>query len=167
MIVYYFNYFRKYLRDSEREQLSRQAWTVCVQTLRSRIQSMDPPSTTNVSQLPRADKRTQALLDVYQIHMQIGKKDSQWSESQIYTARNLLVQAYKAYIGTKVSIYFLRIARKGTNFLFVILKNVEGNVVEAALKYCQQANKTAAISILTPAATTTTSATTIVTVNAL
>ena len=97
---------RKYLRDSEREQLSRQAWELCVQSLRNRILSMDSPMPSDSSQLVRTDKKTQVLLDVYQIYQQVVKKDSQWKESAVKTSRNLLVQAYKAYIGIKVSALF-------------------------------------------------------------
>ncbi|KAL6431043.1 hypothetical protein ACFW04_007057 [Cataglyphis niger] len=117
---------KKYLRDSEREQLSRQALTLCQQSLRSRIQAMGSVSTIDSVHLIRTDARTQVLLDVYEIY-QLVQKHLQGKESTIQTFATLLTDTYKMYIGNKT---------------------LEGNVLDIAIKCCQrqiQANKLASI----------------------
>ncbi|XP_029179074.1 calcineurin-binding protein cabin-1-like [Nylanderia fulva] len=117
---------KKYLRDSEREQLSRQALTLCQQSLRSRIQTMGSASTIDSVHLIRTDARTQVLLDVYETY-QLVQKHLQGKESTIQAFATLLTDTYKMYIGNK---------------------NLEGNVLEIAIKCCQrqiQANKIASI----------------------
>lgn len=114
---------RKYVRDSEREQLSRQALTLCLQSLRTRVQSMGPPNAADNALLFRTDLRTHVLLDVYKIYQQI-QKNFQGKEVQAFAT--LLVDTYKAYKG---------------------IKTAEGNVLEVAMRCCQQqalANKIAA-----------------------
>ncbi|KAL6261164.1 hypothetical protein P5V15_008689 [Pogonomyrmex californicus] len=117
---------KKYLRDSEREQLSRQALTLCQQSLRSRVQAMGSASTIDSVHLIRTDARTQVLLDVYETY-QLVQKHLQGKESTIQAFATLLTDTYKMYIGNK---------------------NLEGNVLEIAIKCCQrqiQANKIASI----------------------
>ncbi|XP_072762605.1 calcineurin-binding protein cabin-1 isoform X2 [Anoplolepis gracilipes] len=117
---------KKYLRDSEREQLSRQALTLCQQSLRSRVQAMGSGSTIDSVHLIRTDARTQVLLDVYETY-QLVQKHLQGKESTIQTFATLLTDTYKMYIGNK---------------------NLEGNILEIAIKCCQrqiQANKLASI----------------------
>lgn len=98
------NYFsRKYLRDTEREQLSRQALTLCLQSLRTKVQLMgstisDPTSNKN------PDARTQVLLDTYWVY-QRAIKSFQTKEQTIQTLSTLLVDTYKTYVGNKVSLY--------------------------------------------------------------
>ncbi|EZA58118.1 hypothetical protein X777_01889 [Ooceraea biroi] len=118
---------KKYLRDSEREQLSRQALTLCQQSLRSRVQAMGSASMIDSVHLIRTDARTQVLLDVYETY-QLVQKNFQGKESTIQTFATLLTDTYKMYIGNK---------------------NLEGNILEIAIKCCQrqiQANKIASIS---------------------
>ncbi|XP_076756592.1 calcineurin-binding protein cabin-1 isoform X1 [Xylocopa sonorina] len=108
---------KKYLRDSEREQLSRQALTLCLQSLRTKVQSMgantsDPASNKN------ADARNQVLLDTYWVY-QKALKSFQGKEQTIQTLASLLVDTYKTYTGNK---------------------NLEGNVLEIATKYCTDYN---------------------------
>ncbi|KAL0106318.1 hypothetical protein PUN28_016205 [Cardiocondyla obscurior] len=117
---------KKYLRDSEREQLSRQALTLCQQSLRSRVQTIGSTSTIDSVHLIRTDARTQVLLDVYEIY-QLVQKHFQGKESTIQTFATLLTDTYKMYIGSK---------------------NLEGNVLDIAIKCCQrqiQANKLASV----------------------
>ncbi|XP_063980045.1 calcineurin-binding protein cabin-1-like isoform X2 [Diachasmimorpha longicaudata] len=114
---------KKYVRDSEREQLSRQASTLCLQSLRTRMQVMGPPSATDNSPLFRKDRRTAVLLDIYKIYQQV-QKNFQGKEVQAFAT--LLVDTYKSYMGIKSS---------------------EGNLLETAMRCCQQqilANKIAA-----------------------
>lgn len=95
--------YRKYLRDSEREQLSRQAQTLCLQSLRTRIQNMPAAPVSAESTLNfRTDPRKQVLLDVYKIYREI-QKTFQGKDSTIQAFGTLLVDTYKAYIGVKVS----------------------------------------------------------------
>jgi len=96
-------HFRKYLRDFEREQLSRQALTLCQQSLRSRVQAMSSASMIDSVHLIRTDARTQVLLDVYETY-QLVQKHFQGKESTIQTFATLLTDTYKMYIGNKVSI---------------------------------------------------------------
>ncbi|XP_046833228.1 uncharacterized protein LOC124430542 isoform X2 [Vespa crabro] len=116
---------KKYLRDSEREQLSRQALTLCLQSLRSRVHTMGSPSTIDSVHLIRTDSRTQVLLDVYKIYQQI-QKHFQNKEPTVQAFASLLIDTYKIYIGNK---------------------NLDGNILEMAIKCCQRqilANKIAA-----------------------
>ncbi|XP_043487375.1 calcineurin-binding protein cabin-1-like isoform X1 [Polistes fuscatus] len=118
---------KKYLRDSEREQLSRQALTLCLQSLRSRVHTMGSPSTIDSVHLIRTDSRTQVLLDVYKIYQQI-QKHFQTKEPTVQAFSSLLIDTYKIYIGNK---------------------NLDGNILEMAIKCCQRqilANKIAATS---------------------
>lgn len=95
---------RKYLRDSEREQLSRQALTLCQQSLRSRVQTMGSTSSSIDSvTLIKTDTRTQILLDVYETY-QLVQKHFQGKESTVQTFATLLTDTYKMYTGNKVSI---------------------------------------------------------------
>nr|XP_012218304.1 PREDICTED: calcineurin-binding protein cabin-1-like isoform X4 [Linepithema humile] len=117
---------KKYLRDSEREQLSRQALTLCQQSLRSRVQTIGSTSTIDSVTLIRTDTRTQVLLDVYETY-QLVQKHFQGKESTVQIFATLLTDTYKMYTGNK---------------------NLEGNILEIAIKYCQrqiQANKIASI----------------------
>lgn len=103
------------MRDSEREQLSRQAFTLCLQSLRTRVQSMGPPSPDNA--LPdRTDSRTRVLLDVYKIYQQVSK-NFQSKEMQAFAT--LLVDTYKTYRDMKSSV---------------------GNLLEDAMRFCHQQN---------------------------
>ncbi|XP_011308750.1 calcineurin-binding protein cabin-1 [Fopius arisanus] len=105
---------KKYVRDSEREQLSRQALTLSLQSLRTRVQLMSPPPGADNTQLYRIDSRTHVLLDVYKIYQQV-QKNFQGKEVQAFAT--LLVDTYKCYMGIKTS---------------------EGNLLEAAVRCCQQ-----------------------------
>ncbi|KAK2589329.1 hypothetical protein KPH14_007877 [Odynerus spinipes] len=116
---------KKYLHDSEREQLSRQALTLCLQSLKSRVHTMGSPSTIDSVHLIRTDSRTQVLLDVYKIYQQV-QKHFQNKEPTIQAFASLLTDTYKTYIGNK---------------------NLDGNILEMAIKCCQRqilANKIAA-----------------------
>ncbi|XP_033185643.2 calcineurin-binding protein cabin-1 [Bombus vancouverensis nearcticus] len=108
---------KKYLRDSEREQLSRQALTLCLQSLRTKMQLMGT-STSDLASNTNADARTQVLLDTYWVY-QRALKSFQTKEQTIQTLASLLVDTYKTYIGNK---------------------NLEGNVLETATKYCNDYN---------------------------
>jgi len=101
--IIFFSAFRKYLRDSEREQLSRQALTLCQQSLRSRVQAMGSASTIDSVHLIRTDARTQVLLDVYETY-QLVQKHFQGKDLTIQAFATLLTDTYKMYIGNKVSI---------------------------------------------------------------
>ncbi|XP_008547464.1 calcineurin-binding protein cabin-1 [Microplitis demolitor] len=107
---------KKYVRDSEREQLSRQALTLCLQSLRTRVQSMGPSNPNDSTQLCRVDPRTRVLLDVYKIYQQVSK-NFQGKEVQAFAT--LLVDTYKAYRDMKTS---------------------AGNLLEDAMRFCQQQN---------------------------
>ncbi|KAF7992530.1 hypothetical protein HCN44_004874 [Aphidius gifuensis] len=118
---------KKYVRDSEREQLSTQALTLCLQSLRTRVSIMGPPSITDNIQQSRLDARTHCLLDVWKAY-QLVQKNIQGKEAQAFAT--LLVDAYKSYMG---------------------IKTAEGNLVEVALRFCQQqnaANKNASVNSL-------------------
>lgn len=95
------HFSRKYLRDSEREQLSRQALTLCLQSLRTKMQLMGT-STSDLASNTNADARTQVLLDTYWVY-QRALKSFQTKEQTIQTLASLLVDTYKTYIGNKVS----------------------------------------------------------------
>lgn len=84
--------------------MSRQALTLCQQSLRSRIQAMGSVNTIDSVHLIRTDARTQVLLDVYEIY-QLVQKHLQGKESTIQTFATLLTDTYKMYIGNKVSIH--------------------------------------------------------------
>ncbi|XP_076237549.1 calcineurin-binding protein cabin-1 isoform X2 [Calliopsis andreniformis] len=106
---------KQYLRDSEREQLSCQALTLCLQSLRTKVQLMgsissDPAPDKNV------DARTQVLLDTYWVY-QRALKNFQNKEQTIQTLAALLIDTYKTYVGNK---------------------NLEGNVLETATKFCNE-----------------------------
>lgn len=62
-----------HLRDSEREQLARQALSLCTQSLRDQIKSMGAPKSTDQMKntLAKTDSRTLVVLDVYQIQIQV------------------------------------------------------------------------------------------------
>ncbi|XP_044577498.1 calcineurin-binding protein cabin-1-like [Cotesia glomerata] len=106
---------KKYVRDSEREQLSRQAFTLCLQSLRTRVQSMGPPSP-DTDQPDQIDSRTRVLLDVYRIYQQVSK-NFQSKEMQAFAT--LLVDTYKVYRDMKSSV---------------------GNLLEDAMRFCHQQN---------------------------
>lgn len=108
---------KKYLRDSEREQLSCQALTLCLQSLRTKVQLMGT-STSDLAINKNADARTQVLLDTYWVY-QRALKSFQTKEQTIQVLASLLVDTYKTYIGNK---------------------NLEGNVLEIATKYCNDYN---------------------------
>lgn len=87
---------------------------------------MGSASTIDSVHLIRTDARTQVLLDVYETY-QLVQKHLQGKESTIQTFATLLTDTYKMYIGNK---------------------NLEGNVLDIAIKCCQrqiQANKLASI----------------------
>ncbi|XP_066593480.1 calcineurin-binding protein cabin-1-like [Prorops nasuta] len=119
---------KKYLRDSEREQLACQALTLCQQSLRNRVQAMEPPNLLSESvNLIKFDSRTQLLHDVCKIYQQV-QKAFQGKEPTIQLFATLLCDTYKSYTGHK---------------------NMEGNILEIAIKYCQRqkaASKIAATS---------------------
>nr|XP_034185241.1 calcineurin-binding protein cabin-1-like isoform X1 [Osmia lignaria]XP_034185242.1 calcineurin-binding protein cabin-1-like isoform X1 [Osmia lignaria]XP_034185243.1 calcineurin-binding protein cabin-1-like isoform X1 [Osmia lignaria] len=108
---------KKYLRDSEREQLSCQALTLCLQSLRTKVQLMGA-STSDAPSNKNTDARTQVLLDTYWVY-QRALKSYHTKEQTIQTLASLLVDTYKTYIGNK---------------------NLEGNVLEIATKYCNDYN---------------------------
>ncbi|KZC11421.1 hypothetical protein WN55_03022 [Dufourea novaeangliae] len=108
---------KKYLRDSEREQLSRQALTLCLQSLRTKVQLMGT-ATPDSSSNKTPDSRTQVLLDTYWVY-QRALKSFQTKEQTIQTLSALLVDTYKTYVGNK---------------------NLEGNVLEIASKFCNDYN---------------------------
>ncbi|KAG7213991.1 hypothetical protein KM043_001364 [Ampulex compressa] len=115
---------KQYLRDSEREQFSRQALTLCLQSLRTKVQTMGSVSPVDSVHLIRTDSRTQILLDVYKIYQQV-QKHFHSKEQTVQAFSSLLIDTYKTYIGNK---------------------NLEGNVLEIAIKCCQRqilANKIA------------------------
>jgi len=104
------------LRDSEREQLSRQALTLCQQSLRSRVQTMGSISTIDSVHHIRTDARTQVLLDVYETY-QLVQKHFQGKESTIQMFATLLTDTYKMYIGNKVS-------KSYRKFIYYICTNI-------------------------------------------
>ncbi|XP_003701167.1 calcineurin-binding protein cabin-1 [Megachile rotundata] len=108
---------KKYLRDSEREQLSCQALTLCLQSLRTKVQLMGASASDSTSN-KNTDARTQVLLDTYWVY-QRALKCFHTKEQTIQTLASLLVDTYKTYIGNK---------------------NLEGNVLEIATKYCNDYN---------------------------
>lgn len=77
---------------------------------------MGPPTTTDNTQLFRTDSRTHVLLDVYKIYQQV-QKNFQGKEVQAFAT--LLVDTYKSYSG---------------------IKTAEGNLLEVAMRCCQQQN---------------------------
>ncbi|XP_017876030.1 calcineurin-binding protein cabin-1-like [Ceratina calcarata] len=108
---------KQYLRDAEREQLSRQALTLCLQSLRTKVQLMGT-GTSEVPSNKNPDERTQVLLDTYWVY-QKALKSFQGKEQTIQTLASLLVDTYKTYVGNK---------------------NLEGNVLDIATKYCHEYN---------------------------
>ncbi|XP_076277405.1 calcineurin-binding protein cabin-1 isoform X2 [Lasioglossum baleicum] len=108
---------KKYLRDSEREQLSRQALTLCSQSLRRKVQLMGTPTSDPVSN-KNPDNRTQVLLDTFWVY-QRALKSFHPKEQAIQMLSTLLVDTYKTYVGNK---------------------NLEGNVLEIATKFCNEYN---------------------------
>ncbi|XP_076631383.1 calcineurin-binding protein cabin-1 isoform X1 [Colletes latitarsis] len=108
---------KKYLRDTEREQLSRQALTLCLQSLRTKVQLMGP-TTSDPASSKNPDARTQVLLDTYWVY-QRAIKNFQTKEQTIQTLSALLVDTYKTYVGNK---------------------NLEGNILEIATKFCNDYN---------------------------
>ncbi|XP_078044095.1 calcineurin-binding protein cabin-1 [Augochlora pura] len=108
---------KKYLRDSEREQLSRQALTLCLQSLRTKVQLMGTAPSDSISN-KNPDNRTQVLLDTFWVY-QRALKSFPPKEQAIQMLSTLLVDTYKTYVGNK---------------------NLEGNVLEIATKFCNEYN---------------------------
>lgn len=101
--MYTYYSFRQYLRDSEREQLSCQALTLCLQSLRRKVQLMGSLNSESASD-KNVDARTQVLLDTYWVY-QRALKNFQFKEQTIQSLATLLADAYKTYVGNKVRLY--------------------------------------------------------------
>ncbi|XP_054016613.1 calcineurin-binding protein cabin-1-like isoform X2 [Hylaeus anthracinus] len=109
---------KKYLRDTEREQLSRQALTLCLQSLRRKVQLMGSSTSDTISN-KNPDARTQVLLDTYWAYQRAVKCFQTKNFQTIRTLSTLLVDTYKIYVDNK---------------------NLEGNILEIATKFCNEYN---------------------------
>lgn len=96
-------FFRIYIRDCERQQLSDQALSICIQTIKSIIKRLGDGKEI-YSELenkePGQETNTQAkfVLDVYRDYMKVQKYFSQ--KESIFSA--LLIDAYKVFVQNKV-----------------------------------------------------------------
>ncbi|XP_026763752.2 calcineurin-binding protein cabin-1-like [Galleria mellonella] len=101
---------KKYLRDSDREELAHQAFSLCVQSLKGQLTKFSQQA-----DLKSNDVEKQALksltLDIYRAYMKAQKQPN----SKQFT--NLLVEAYKLICPTP------------------IIENM--NLVDLSMKYCQ------------------------------
>lgn len=92
--VLYFNitcfFFRIYIRHSEREQLSEQALTLCIQCLRKQIKSIDTMSSA---------ARQKILLDIYRIYQKSQK--SLPHKEAVFSG--MLVDVFKKTVNEAVS----------------------------------------------------------------
>lgn len=93
VILYKFmSTFRVYIRDSERKQLSEQAMSLCIQSLKAQIKNIN--ATSHVAQ-------KKLLLDVFRAYQRI-QKHIQVKESTFAT---MLTDIYKQMIQEKVKVF--------------------------------------------------------------
>lgn len=95
----YVNVFRKYLREPEREQLSRQALSLTLQTLRARLR--DEPTSALVLEMFRTYQTVQKLLP---------QKEK--------TFASLLIEAYKKH--KKVFFSFINLKKVHFQYCFIL-----------------------------------------------
>ncbi|XP_011502585.1 PREDICTED: calcineurin-binding protein cabin-1-like, partial [Ceratosolen solmsi marchali] len=107
---------KKYLRDSEREQLSGQALTLCLQCFRNKIKTMSIESTSMEHCNNRIEDQMQVLLDIYHVYQNI-KNIQEYEVLEIPKVRKLLEDGYVLYIGNP---------------------NIHGNIFELAKECCRQ-----------------------------
>ncbi|XP_026332413.1 calcineurin-binding protein cabin-1-like [Hyposmocoma kahamanoa] len=83
---------KKYLRDSDREELAQQAFTLCVQSLKGQLQKFSQQSDLKSNEVERQALKS-LMLDIYRAYTRYHKQLSPNIKSTHFT--NLLVDAYK------------------------------------------------------------------------
>lgn len=83
---------KKYLRDSDREELAQQAFTLCVQSLKGQLQKFSHQSDLKSNEIERQALKS-LMLDIYRAYTRYHKQLSPNIKSTHFT--NLLVEAYK------------------------------------------------------------------------
>ncbi|XP_046971827.1 calcineurin-binding protein cabin-1-like [Vanessa cardui] len=100
---------KKYLRDSDREDLAQQALSLCVQSLRGQLVKFSQQADLKSNEVERQALKS-LMVDIYKAHQRAQKQ----LNSKQFT--NLLVDAYKLISATPIA------------------ENV--NLVEVSMKYC-------------------------------
>lgn len=90
---------KKYLRDSDREELAQQAFTLCVQSLKGQLQKFSQQSDLKSNEIERQALKS-LMLDIYRAYTRYHKQLSPNVKSTYFT--NLLVDAYKLITTVKI-----------------------------------------------------------------
>lgn len=104
---------RIYIRDSERQQLSDQALSICIQLLRGMVKkfqagklSIEQPDTSNINpNTQEKDAAPKLILDVYRAYQKIQKHIP--NKENVFSG--FLTDTYKHYMQNKVRDRFLQI----------------------------------------------------------
>ncbi|XP_068619649.1 calcineurin-binding protein cabin-1-like [Battus philenor] len=101
---------KKYLRDSEREELAQQAFSLCVQSLKAQLLKFSQQADLKSNEVERQTLKT-FMLDIYKAYQRVQKQ----SNSKQFV--NLLVDAYKLITTASIP--------------------ENANLVDLSMKYCQ------------------------------
>lgn len=110
---------KKYLRDSDREELAQQAFTLCVQSLKGQLQKFSQQADLKSNETERHALKS-LMLDIYRAYMRYHKQLSPNIKSTHFT--NLLVDAFKLISTTPIA------------------ENVD--LVDLSTKYCHSLQQT-------------------------
>ncbi|CAG5056869.1 unnamed protein product [Parnassius apollo] len=101
---------KKYLRDSDREELAQQAFSLCVQSLKGQLLKFSQQADLKSNDIERQTLKS-LMLDIYRAYQRAQKQPN----SKQFT--NLLVEAYKLVTTTPIA--------------------ENANLVDLSMKYCQ------------------------------
>ncbi len=89
--IFQYSFPRKYIRDNEREQLCKEAMSLCAQTLRKHVDS--------VTAFEKEENKRKLLLDVYKCYHRVLKN---YTKKDVPFGKLLTVMYYK-YVDNNVS----------------------------------------------------------------
>ncbi|XP_014204280.1 uncharacterized protein LOC106636407 [Copidosoma floridanum] len=108
---------KKYLRDKEREQLSVQALTLCLQCLRNRIKIQSIQKISSTNHYTTLSDQTNTLLDIYHTYHYM-KNIPEYRVSELPKVQKILEDAYVQYTGN-------------------LNQKIQGNVFDLAKEFCR------------------------------
>lgn len=128
---------KKYLRDSDREELAQQAFTLCVQSLKGQLQKFSHQQDLKSNEVERQALKS-LMLDIYRAYTRYHKQMSPNIKSTHFT--NLLVEAYKLISTTSIADN-IDLVDLSTKYCHSLQQTLRHQATQASLDKSQQQQK--------------------------